>query len=112
MSPTTLNPRRMTGVEAMFLRTDRGAAYQHTLKIHVPPTPASDTQTATTNRPTAFRRAVWGLRDLPPTLRQLTPGLRALRERIRLERQFAVRGGHDRPSGADRRQHKSVICDL
>jgi diacylglycerol O-acyltransferase / wax synthase len=238
MSPATLNPRRMNGVEAMLLRADRGSAYQHTLKIAIvdpsedpdgwsfdryraivehqlrmvpsmrqryvdtplgihhplwiddpdfdldvhlrrvvcpPPgnlkqfctlveqvychpldrnrplwqiwvvegleggrvallalvhhaysdgagmraileamtttepcdVPAplnSDTQTATTKRPSGLRHAAWGLRDLPPTLRQLGPGIRALRKRIQLEREFAARGVNDRPLGADRQQ--------
>jgi diacylglycerol O-acyltransferase len=66
--------------------------------------PDADTQAAITKRPSAMRRAVWGIRDLPPTFRQLRPGLRALRERIQLEREYTVQGGQNRPLAADRRQ--------
>jgi len=70
----------------------------------VPGRSSEDTPVAPASRPSALRRAVWGIRDLPPVFRQLTPGIQALRKRIRLEREFADGPSGDRPSGADRRK--------
>jgi WS/DGAT/MGAT family acyltransferase len=55
--------------------------------------------------PSATRRLLWGIRDLPRTVRALPPALWALRELVKLERQFAAHSDTGkRPSQADKRK--------
>lgn len=53
--------------------------------------------------PSARRRLVWALRDLPQLARAVPAAAVAVRERRRLEREFRSESVTDRPSGADRR---------
>ena len=70
----------------------------------VPPQRDEDRPVPAPPQPSTLQRVVFGIRDLPPVFRQVGPGIQALRERIRLEREFAEGGAGDRPSGADRRK--------
>lgn len=50
--------------------------------------------------PSGAQRLLWGLRDLPATLRRAPATARAVRSRVRIERDFARRGGELSPASA------------
>ena len=52
--------------------------------------------------PSRGQRLRWALRDLPPVLRQAPQTGRALRDRVRIEREFAASGEQLSPSALDR----------
>jgi WS/DGAT/MGAT family acyltransferase len=56
--------------------------------------------------PSALQRLGWAIRDLPSLMRTIPPAVTALRERVRIEKEFAARGQTDRPSAADRRERR------
>ena len=52
--------------------------------------------------PSTRQRLGWALRDLPSRLRQVAPTARAVRDRVRIERDFAKSGERRVPSAFDR----------
>ena len=52
--------------------------------------------------PTGRQRLGWALRDLPARLRKVAPTARALRDRVRIEREFAKGGDRRVPTAFDR----------
>jgi len=52
--------------------------------------------------PSTRQRLGWALRDLPSRLRRVAPTARALRDRVRIEREFAKDGERRVPSAFDR----------